>query len=69
MGRARLLLLRTVGEGGDTAGGGEQTTLPGLINLSDEPRKAEPAARGHGIENGPELRLQRDRGSVARQID
>lgn len=58
-----------MGEGRDTAGGGEKATLPGLINLSDEPCKAEPSALGHGIENGPELRLQRDRGGVARQVD
>lgn len=58
-----------MGEGRDTAGGGEKATLPGLINLSDEPRKAEPSARGHGIENSPELGLQRDRGGVAGQID
>ena len=63
------MLLRTVSEGRDAAGGCEQTTLPGLINLSDEPRKAEPSARGHGIENSPELWLQRDRGGVAGQID
>lgn len=46
-------------QGRDPAGRGEQTSLPGLINLADEACQAEPAARGHIIKNRPEFWLQR----------
>jgi hypothetical protein len=68
-GRLGLLLLRTVSEGRDPAGGGEKTPLPRLINLANEPRKAEPPASGHGVKHRPELGLQRDRCRMAGQIN